>query len=68
MLQDSVNSFENLFDNRSHWDNNIKKDFVTILPMIMEEISLGALLTALANPGKNSQTVVRNFTGKEKER
>ncbi|XP_026533755.1 adhesion G protein-coupled receptor E3-like [Notechis scutatus] len=30
--------------------------------MIMEEISLGALLTALANPGSISQTVVRNFT------
>ncbi|KAG8132252.1 hypothetical protein E2320_010117 [Naja naja] len=61
-LKDSVNFFENLFDNLSHWDNNIKKDFVTILPMIMEEISLGALLTALANPGTISQTVVQNFT------
>ncbi|XP_034270700.2 adhesion G protein-coupled receptor E3-like [Pantherophis guttatus] len=61
-LKDSVNSFENLFDNRSHWDNNIKKDFVTILPMITEKISSGALLTALANPGNISQTVVRNFT------
>ncbi|XP_058031414.1 adhesion G protein-coupled receptor E3-like isoform X2 [Ahaetulla prasina] len=61
-LKDSVNSFENLFDNRSHWDNNIKKDLVTILPMIMEKIRLNALLTALANPGNISQTVVRNFT------
>ncbi|XP_070604612.1 adhesion G protein-coupled receptor E3-like [Erythrolamprus reginae] len=61
-LKDSVNSFEKFFDNRSHWDNNIKKDFVTILPMIMETISSDALSTALANPGKNSLTVVRNST------
>ncbi|XP_013912198.1 PREDICTED: uncharacterized protein LOC106541326 [Thamnophis sirtalis] len=61
-LKGSVTSFENLFDNRSHWDSNTKKDFVTMLPMIMEDISLGALFTALANPGNISQTVVRNFT------
>lgn len=67
MLQDSVDSFEKLFDNQSYWDNNVKKDFVTILPRIMDYISLGALFTALANPGNTSRTVVRNFTGKEKK-
>lgn len=67
MLQDSVDSFEKLFDNQSYWDNNIKKDFATILPKIMDHISIGALFTALANTGNTSRTVVRNFTGKEKK-
>ncbi|XP_039179293.1 adhesion G protein-coupled receptor E3-like isoform X1 [Crotalus tigris] len=61
-LKDSVDSFEKLFDNQSYWDNNVKKDFVTILPKIMDYISLSALFTALANPGNTSRTVVRNFT------
>ncbi|KAL7985192.1 hypothetical protein Chor_003762, partial [Crotalus horridus] len=59
---DSVDSFEKLFDNQSYWDNNVKKDFVTILPKIMDYISLSALFTALANPGNTSRTVVQNFT------
>ncbi|XP_025024237.1 adhesion G protein-coupled receptor E3-like [Python bivittatus] len=59
-LNDLVDSFEKLFDNRSLWDINLKKDFVTVLPWVMETVRSVALLTALAPSGNKTQTVVRN--------
>ncbi|XP_063153813.1 adhesion G protein-coupled receptor E3-like isoform X2 [Candoia aspera] len=61
-LNDSVDLFEKLFDNHSLGDINIKKNFVTILPLVMEEVSSVALLTALASPERQPHTVVRNST------
>ncbi|KAM6458660.1 adhesion G protein-coupled receptor E3-like isoform 2-T2 [Liasis olivaceus] len=59
-LNDLVDSFEKLVDNRSLWDINLKKDLVTVLPWVMETVNSVALLTALASSENKTKTVVRN--------